>query len=151
MSSIAIITARGGSKRIPGKNLKIFCGKPIIQYSIEAAQKSGLFEEIMVSTNDPAIAELGKKLGVSVPFLRSETTSNDSASIPSALIEVLLNYKEIGREFDYACCIFPTAPFITSSMLNNTFNILIEPKVDTVFPITVFDYPIQRSLEMDEE
>ena len=112
-SIIAIITARGGSKRIPRKNIKDFLGKPIIQYSIEAAQGSGIFDEIMVSTEDKEIASLAIKLGAVVPFFRSENNSNDFATTADVLQEVLGQYKTVGKEFSYGCCIYPTAPFIT--------------------------------------
>ena len=110
--TIAIITARGGSKRIPKKNIKDFCGKPILQYSIEAALESGIFSEVMVSTDDEEIAKIAKEAGANVPFMRSEKTSNDYATTADVLLEVLEKYREMGQEFDYTCCIYPTAPFL---------------------------------------
>ena len=112
-SAIAIITARGGSKRIPRKNIKEFCGKPIIEYSIEAALESGVFDEVMVSTDDEEIAEVARKAGAKVPFMRSSLSAGDYASTDDVLMEVMLAYKEQGREFDALCCIYPTAPFVT--------------------------------------
>ena len=112
--SIAIITARGGSKRIPHKNIKEFCGKPIIAYSIEEAIKSHEFDVVMVSTDDEKIANIARQYGAEVPFLRSKKTSDDFATTKDVLLEVISNYKEIGKEFEYMCCIYPTAPFITS-------------------------------------
>ena len=107
MSAIAIITARGGSKRIPRKNIKDFLGKPIIAYSIEAALQSGVFDEVMVSTDDEEIAEIARKYGAKVPFLRSEATSNDFATTADVLKEVLAKYQELGKEFDNFCCFYP--------------------------------------------
>ena len=113
MKKIAIITARGGSKRIPKKNIKKFINKPIIAYSIEAAINSKVFDEVMVSTDSEEIAEIAKKYGATVPFLRSEETSNDYATTADVLKEVINRYKDSGKVFDVACCIYPTAPFIT--------------------------------------
>ena len=117
MAAVAIITARGGSKRIPRKNIKEFCGRPIIEYSIEAALRSGLFEEVMVSTEDPEIAEVAVKAGAKVPFMRSAQSAGDYASTDDVLTEVLEAYREQGREFDAFCCLYPTAPFVTADKL----------------------------------
>ena len=121
-SCIAIITARGGSKRIPRKNIKDFCGKPIIAYSIETALKSNLFTEVMVSTDDEEIAEISMKYGAIVPFLRSKKNSDDYSGTSDVLKEVLESYLLNGIKFSYACCIYPTAPFITVDLLRNSFN-----------------------------
>ncbi|MFZ1846654.1 MAG: pseudaminic acid cytidylyltransferase, partial [Saprospiraceae bacterium] len=110
MPRLAIIPARGGSKRIPRKNIKNFHGKPIIAYSIEAALKSGLFDEVMVSTDDVEIKNISLELGAKVPFLRSENTSNDTATTLEVIREVLESYKKEDRTFDEVCCIYPTAP-----------------------------------------
>ena len=115
MSKIAIITARGGSKRIPKKNIRDFCGKPIIAYSIEAAIKSGLFDEVMVSTDSEEIKEIAIKYGASVPFMRSESTSNDYATTADVIREVIAEYENLGKNFDTICCIYPTAPFVTAA------------------------------------
>ncbi len=117
MGNIAIITARGGSKRIPKKNIKEFLGKPIIAYSIEAALQSGIFEEVMVSTDSEEIAEIAKKYGASVPFLRSEKTSDDHATTADVISEVIEKYEEEGKHYDAFCCIYPTAPFVTAERL----------------------------------
>ena len=120
-SKVAIITARGGSKRIPKKNIKDFCGKPIISYSIEAALKSNLFAEVMVSTDDAEIAEIAKNYGATVPFMRSAKTSDDYATTADVLHEVLEEYSKRGKNFDYMCCIYPTAPFVTPEKLQRAF------------------------------
>ena len=122
MKSLAIITARGGSKRIPRKNIKEFCGRPIIIYSIEAALKSGAFDEVMVSTDDKEIARIAADAGASVPFFRSEDTSNDHAGTDAVIAEVLSCYRERGITFDRFCCIYPTAPFITPARLKEAMD-----------------------------
>lgn len=147
--NIAIIPARGGSKRIPRKNIKSFCGKPIIKYSIEAALKSGCFDEIMVSTDDNEIAEISKRFGAKVPFLRSPATSNDLAGLKDVIVEVLDMYKAINQPFERCCCILATAPFIKSSKLIEGLNILKAEGVSSVFPIVRYSYPIQRSLKIE--
>lgn len=143
---IAIITARGGSKRIPRKNIKDFLGKPIIAYSIEAALASNLFDEVMVSTDDEEIAQVARSFGASVPFLRSSSTSDDFATTAEVLREVLASYKAVGKEFTYACCIYPTAPFVNAEALTKAYTLLIDKALDSVFPIQRFSFPIQRAL-----
>ena len=112
--TLAIITARGGSKRIPRKNIKNFCGRPIIDYSIKAALNAGIFDEVMVSTDDKEIAEISKEAGAKVPFYRSVSTAGDYATTADVLKEVLLEYEKRGKTFDRFVCLYPTAPFITS-------------------------------------
>ena len=145
---LAIITARGGSKRIPRKNIRNFLGKPIIAYSIESAIKSGVFDEIMVSTDDDEIAEIAEKFGAKVPFKRSEATSNDTATTTDVIIEVLEEYKKHGQIFDYACCIYPTAPFIKPENLKTGLDKMIESKTEAAFPVVKYSYPVQRALEI---
>jgi N-acylneuraminate cytidylyltransferase len=146
MKKLAIITARGGSKRIPRKNIKPFLGKPIIAYSIEAALKSGLFDEVMVSTDDQEIAEIAKNYGAKVPFFRSETTSNDYATTVDVLLEVLETYEKRGEAFDVACCLYPTAPFITAERLREGLSLLEGSDCDVVLPVVAFSYPPKRGL-----
>jgi pseudaminic acid cytidylyltransferase len=146
MSQIAIITARGGSKRIPRKNIKDFCGKPILAYSIEAALQSGLFDTVMVSTDDKEIAEISKKYGAEVPFFRSEATSNDFATTNDVLLEVLDEYEKRGQHFDLAACIYPTAPFVTAEKLKKAFEELKASDADTLIPVVSFSYPPQRAM-----
>lgn len=142
---IAIITARGGSKRIPKKNIKDFCGKPIIAYSIEAAISSGLFDEVMVSTDSEEIAGIAKKYGASVPFMRSAETSNDYATTNDVLIEVFNEYKKRGQEFDIAVCIYPTAPFVTADKLKRAIDMVEKDGADAVTPVVQFSFPPQRA------
>jgi|TARA_B110000908_G_scaffold98239_1_gene115979 N-acylneuraminate cytidylyltransferase len=150
MANICIIPARGGSKRIPRKNIKEFLGKPIIAYSIQAAIDSNLFDEVMVSTDDPEIAEIAKKLGASVPFMRSSKNSNDFATTYDVIEEVILEYKKINQEFDTLCCLYSCAPFVTSKTLGLAHEKLVEKQFDSVFPIIAFSFPIQRALNRKE-
>lgn len=149
--AVAIITARGGSKRIPRKNIKEFCGKPIIAYSIEAALKSGVFDEVMVSTDDEEIAEIARQYGAKVPFMRSVETANDYATTAEVLCEVLKQYKAIGEKFDQACCIYPTAPFVTAKKLNVAMGVLRETEADSVMPVTAFSFPPMRGMYIRDE
>lgn len=149
MSSLAVITARGGSKRIPKKNIKEFCGKPILCYSIQAALDSGCFEEVMVSTDSEEIRRIAIEAGAKVPFLRSEQTSNDYATTAQVLEEVLGEYEKRGRNFDAVCCIYPTAPFVTAAKLQNAMGKLQETGADTVSPVVRFSYPPQRGFVVE--
>ncbi|MBO6178685.1 MAG: pseudaminic acid cytidylyltransferase [Selenomonadaceae bacterium] len=149
MSKIAIITARGGSKRIPKKNIKEFCGKPIIAYSIEAALKSELFDEVMVSTDDEEIANVARKYGANVPFMRSEKNSDDFATTADVLKEVIAEYKKRGQSFEYMCCIYPTAPFVTAKCLRESFDCMIEKNGNALNPVVRFSYPPQRSMVIE--
>lgn len=146
---LAIITARGGSKRIPRKNIKEFCGKPILCYSIEAAKKANVFDEIMVSTEDAEIAQVAKKAGASVPFFRSADTSGDYASTDDVIMEVLKSYQKINQEFDAFCCIYPTAPFLSGERLRSAMELLAE--ADSVMPVVPFSYPPQRGLVINQK
>lgn len=143
MKSIAIITARGGSKRIPKKNIKEFCGKPIIVYSIEAAISANIFDEVMVSTDSEEIKAIAEKCGAAVPFLRSEAASNDFATTADVIEEVINSYKSIGRSFDSFACIYPTAPFVTGKKLAEAANLLNE--ADAVLSVVRFSFPPQRA------
>lgn len=146
MKKIAIITARGGSKRIPRKNIKDFCGKPILAYSIEAAVESKLFDTVMVSTDDEEIAAIAKQYGAEIPFYRSEKTSNDFATTNDVLLEVLEEYEKRGMHFDLACCIYPTAPFVNAKKLQEAEQMLLQSDADTLIPVISFSYPPQRAM-----
>lgn len=148
--NLCIIPARGGSKRIPRKNIKDFLGKPIIAYSIETAIESKLFDEVMVSTDDQEIAKISEKYGAKFPFFRSEENSNDFATTFKVIEEVIENYKSKGLSFDKICCIYPCAPFVSAEKLRNAYEILIENNFDSVFPIMEFSFPIQRSLKLSQ-
>ena len=148
--TLAIITARGGSKRIPRKNIKEFCGKPIMAYSIEAAKQADVFDEIMVSTDDEEIAEVGRKFGAVVPFFRSRKTSDDFATTADVLMEVLSEYEKMGKKFTHICCIYPTAPFVTAQNLKQAMELLTEKQADSVMPVVKFSFPPQRSVVVGE-
>jgi len=151
MSNLAIIPARGGSKRIPRKNIKDFLGKPIIAYSIEAALKSDIFEEIMVSTDDTNIAEIALKYGAKVPFLRSKRNSDDKATTVAVIHEVLNNYKKTKeKEFQFACCIYPTSPLMKVRHIKEGYEKIKKEDYISVFPIVIFNYPIWRGLNIDK-
>ncbi len=150
MSTLAIIPARGGSKRIPRKNIKDFLGKPIIAYSIEVALRSGLFDEVMVSTDDEEIAQIAKQYGASVPFYRSAETANDYATTVDVLLEVIETYKQQGKVFDTICCLYSTAPFVTSDRLKEAYSKLSD-NIDACFTMVEYSYPIQRSLRINED
>lgn len=143
---IAIITARGGSKRIPKKNIKKFCGKPIIEYSIDAALESGIFDDVMVSTDDEEIAQIAKTAGASVPFMRSEQTSSDFATTEDVLLEVLEKYRKIEKTYEYTCCIYPTAPFITKDKLKYAYDKIKKEQGSQLIPIVAYSFPPQRGV-----
>ncbi|WP_130837363.1 pseudaminic acid cytidylyltransferase [Lachnoclostridium sp. Marseille-P6806] len=148
MSSLAMITARGGSKRIPRKNIQEFCGKPILLYSIEAALCSGVFDEVMVSTDNAEIAALARRSGAAVPFLRSEKTAGDYASTDEVIAEVLDRYAQEGRRFDRFACLYPTAPFLTPARLREAMALL--DAHESVMPVVAYSYPPQRSVVIRE-
>ena len=149
MKALAIITARRGSKRIPRKNIKEFCSKPIIAYSIEAALQSGCFTTVMCSTDDEEIAAIAKQYGAEVPFYRSPETSNDYATTADVLKEVIAEYEKRGITFDYFCCLYPTAPFVSPEKIRSGYDMMIEKNADGAMPVVQFSYPIQRALKID--
>lgn len=149
-SSVCIITARGGSKRIPRKNVREFCGKPMLAYSVETAVASGIFDVVMVSTDDDEIADVARKYGAEVPFMRSEATSNDYATTSDVLREVLSDYGKCGAEFDTMCCLYPTAPFVQVSELKEA-SAMIEAGASSVIPVTSFDFPPLRGFRVGED
>ncbi len=151
MKNICIIPARGGSKRIPRKNIRDFLGKPIIAYSIEAALNSELFDEVMVSTDDPEIAKIAIKYGAKVPFLRSAATASDFATTADVLNEVLVKYEELGQQFDYMCCFYATAPLVQSEDVINAYKHIKSGDYKQVYSIVPFSYPIWRCLDVFED
>lgn len=147
MSNLCIIPARGGSKRIPRKNIKNFFGKPIISYSIESAILSGIFDEVMVSTDDDEIKSISMEYGANVPFMRSDKSSNDFATTFDVIEEVVLNYKEQGINYEYVCCIYPCTPLLSINTLKESFNHLISGDFTSVFPVVKYSNPIKRALK----
>lgn len=151
MRKLAIITARGGSKRIPRKNIRDFMGQPIIAYAIKTAIEAGLFDEVMVSTDDEEIASVARTYGAVVPFMRSDRNSNDFATTSEVLIEVLETYRNKGIDFTYACCIYPCTPLLTGATLQQAFEKLQKEAYTCIMPIMKYGYPIWRSLQMNEQ
>ena len=151
MKCLAIIPARGGSKRIPRKNIKNFLGAPILAYTVRAALDAGCFDEVMVSTDDVEIAEIAQKAGALVPFLRTAETAGDLPGLADVVAEVLAAYFSKGIEYDYCCCLLPTAPFLTANRLKQGLVTLVNSKVDAVLSVVRFDYPIQRALVIRDE
>jgi len=148
MSKIAIITARGNSKRIPKKNIKSFCGKPIIAYSIQAALDSGIFDTVMVSTDSFEIKSIAEKYGAEVPFMRSSKNSDDYATTADVLLEVINWYEINGKYYDYGCCVYPTAPLITSEKIKEAMETLEEERADSVIPVVRYSFPPQRGMKI---
>lgn len=150
MSVIAIITARGGSKRIPKKNIKDFYGKPMLAYAIEAAKGAGIFDEIMVSTDSVEIAEVAKKYGASVPFMRSEKTSNDFATTYDVLEEVISEYKKNGKNYEKLCCIYPCVPFLTSETLKKSYELFSTNDFEALQPVCSYPSPIEWAMRLKD-
>jgi pseudaminic acid cytidylyltransferase len=147
--NIAIITARGGSKRIPRKNLRAFCGRPILSYSIAAARRAHCFDEVMVSTDDAEIAVSAKAQGAHVPFMRSAQASSDDATTASVVSEVLSAYAARGQTFDAACCIYATAPLISAEILEKGFDMMCaDPTMTGLVPVVRFSFPPQRAFRL---
>ena len=151
MNNIAIITARGGSKRIPRKNIKIFSGKPMIAYAIQAALDSEMFETVMVSTDDEEISSISQKYGASVPFLRSKKNSDDMALTKDVILEVLAEYKKRNIEFENFCCIYPCVPFLTGTILKDAYTKFVASGAEALMPVVRFSYPIQRALKINSD
>jgi len=151
MKSIAIIPARGASKRIPKKNIRLFCGQPVISYPIKTAISSEIFDEVMVSTDNKEIAKIAIEYGAKIPFFRSKKNSDDYSGTDDVLKEVLDYYISIGEKYDIACCIYPVNPFISKDKLTEGFEKLIKNNFDCVFSAVKYSYPIQRSFRIDNE
>lgn len=151
MKNLCIIPARGGSKRIPRKNVKPFLGKPMLAYSIEVALQTGLFDEVMVSTDDEEIAEVARQYGAKVPFMRSAETANDYATTADVLKEVIAKYRGLGQEFDNFCCLYATAPLVQSQDIMTAFERLQQSDFTCVYPVVQFSYPIWRCLDFAED
>lgn len=150
MTNIAVIPARGGSKRIPRKNIRMFHGRPLISYSIEAAIKSNCFDKIIVSTDDEEIAEVSLSFGAEVPFLRSKELSNDFAGTTPVIQDTILQLDD--SDIEYVCCIYATAPMLSEKDIRIGLNtIKLKEEFDYAFSVTTYDFPIQRSLSLNQE
>jgi len=146
---IAIIPARGGSKRIPRKNIRLFDGLPIIHYPISACLAAKCFDEVMVSTDDDEIAEIALNAGANVPFRRSAKNSDDQSTTADVLLEVLEKYRAAGKDLEIGCCVYPVAALVTSERLQEGLNILTEnPELNGVVPVLRYGYPIQRAVRI---
>lgn len=147
---VAIIPARGGSKRIPRKNIKLFFGLPIIAYSIKAAQESNLFDRIIVSTDDPEIAQISKRYGAEIPFLRPAKLSDDFTTTGEVISHAIEELQKEGEKIDLVCCIYATAPFIQIRDLKESYQLLVNNDADFAFSATSFPFPIQRAIKLNE-
>jgi len=145
---VAIIPARGGSKRIPNKNIKEFCGKPIIAWSIEAALKSQCFDSLLVSTDNSQIAEVAVQYGASVPFLRPERLADDHTPTQPVIEHAIKWINEHNNPVDYACCIYPTAPFLSADDLQKGWETIRSGYYNYAFSITSYAFPIQRAIKI---
>ena len=149
MSIIAIITARGGSKRIPRKNIKEFMGKPMIAYAIEAALNSKIFDEVMVSTEDSEIAEIAQKYGANVPFLRSQRTADDYATTFDVIDEVVTEYNNRGKTYSNLCCIYPCVPFLKSKTLVEAYKKFLD--FDALIPVCKYPVPVEWAMRIEND
>ncbi|MCD4832085.1 MAG: pseudaminic acid cytidylyltransferase [Anaerohalosphaeraceae bacterium] len=148
--NIAVIPARGGSSRIPKKNIKDFAGKPIIAYSIEAAVDSGLFDEVIVSTDSDEIAQISRNFGASVPFMRPAELSDNSVNVADVIKHAIAWFENQGRQVSNSCCIVATAPFIKSKYIVDGFNLMQEHCVDTVMSVAKYPHPVFRAFRKDD-
>jgi len=146
---IAIITARGGSKRILKKNIKEFFGKPMISYAINACMEAGIFSEIMVSTDDNKISEISKNYGANIPFMRSAKTADDFATTYDVLEEVMNEYKKKGKEYNYVCCLYPCVPFLSGKTLQHAYDQLVASENDALQPVCRFSVPIEWAMKIE--
>jgi N-acylneuraminate cytidylyltransferase len=145
---VAIIPARGGSKRIPRKNIKVFCGKPMIVYSIEAALASGCFDKVIISTDDSEIATLARQCGASVPFLRPGALSDDYTGTVPVIRHAIEQLKAEGEVLTHVCCIYATAPFVNATDIERGLVSMADEAVDYAFSVTSYPFPIQRAVRV---
>ena len=150
MNNLCIIPARGGSKRIPKKNIKLFNGQPIISYSIQEALKTKLFDSVIVSTDDEEIASIAKSFGAEVPFLRSPETSNDYATTLDVLKEVVSNLNDYSKAYKNVCCLYPCTPLVTADILLKSYDKFISEDMDTLLTTQEYRHPIQRALALKD-
>lgn len=148
---VAIIPARGGSKRIPGKNIKSFCGKPMIAWSIEAALQSGCFDQVLVSTDSQEIAGCAQSYGAVVPFIRPADLSGDHTTTIPVIQHAIRFLQQQGLPVQHACCLYATAPFVRADDLQRALEKLEKTEVDYVFSATTFPFPIQRAIRLNQE
>jgi pseudaminic acid cytidylyltransferase len=146
---LAVIPARGGSKRIPRKNIRAFCGKPIIAWPIEAALQSSCFDAVVVSTDDPEIADTARLSGAQVPFLRPAELSDDMTGTMAVVRHAIEWFVQAGQVPEHVCCIYATAPFLRPQDLSRGLTVLRERSADYALAVTSFAFPIQRALRLE--
>jgi N-acylneuraminate cytidylyltransferase len=149
--NVALIPARGGSKRIPRKNIKSFCGRPIMGWSISAARESGCFDHIVVSTDDEEIAQVAISEGAEAPFCRPPTLSDDHTPTRPVVLHAIGELERIYGKLDYVCCIYPTAPLMSSSDIVSGYKVLIESEASFAFSVATFPYPVERALTLNDK
>ena len=149
--NIAVIPARGGSKRIPRKNIKLFCGKPMIAWSIETALNSECFEQVIVSTDDEEIASIARNYGADVPFVRPISMADDHIGIGQVIAHAVEWVQNQGLTPDYFCCIFATAPFIQATDIQSGLKLISKKHCDYVISVTSFAFPIQRASKIEAD
>ena len=148
---IAIIPARGGSKRIPRKNIKTFCGKPMIAWSIEAALTSGCFDKVVVSTDDEEIAAVAKQWGADVPFMRPAALSDDYTGTLPVIAHAIQWFNDNVAHVDFACCLYATAPFVQADDLQRGLGTLVDTDAEYAFSVTSYPFPIQRAIKVTSD
>lgn len=151
LSRVVVIPARGGSKRIPGKNTREFCGAPIIKWSIDAARASGLFDRVLVSTDDPVIAEMARGFGAEAPFLRPKKLSDDFIGTGPVVAHAIQWLRSSGEDPDPVCCLYATAPFVTGADLITGLELLEREEAEFALSVTTFPFPVQRALRVRED
>ncbi|WP_028300834.1 pseudaminic acid cytidylyltransferase [Oceanospirillum beijerinckii] len=147
--NLCVIPARGGSKRIPGKNIREFCGKPMIAWSIERAIESGAFDKIIVSTDSSEIAEVAKSYGAEVPFIRPEELADDFTDTLPVIKHAITAMADLGLNYKYVCCLYATAPFVLVNDLKKGLGCLMNKPIDYAFSVTSYAFPIQRALKVN--
>ena len=147
--NIAVIPARGGSKRIPRKNVRPFCGKPMIEWPIAAVRQSGCFESVIVSTDDDEIAEVARRAGAEVPFMRPARLANDQTGTAEVVRHAISSHADKGRMPELVCCIYATAAFVTGADLRRGRDLLLEQGADFAFSVCRYGPPVQRALRVD--
>lgn len=147
--AIAIIPARGGSKRIPRKNIRPFLGKPIMAWAIDVARESRLFDHVVVSTDDDEVAEVAQRHGAEVPFRRPAELATDEASTDAMLVQAIGDCQRVYGPFSTGCCVYPTSPFITHAELERGLSLLREHRATSAFPVVKYDFPIQQAFVLD--
>jgi N-acylneuraminate cytidylyltransferase len=145
---IAVIPARGGSKRIPRKNIRAFCGKPIIAYSIAAAQQTGLFDQVVVSTDDEEIAAVARSFGAATPFIRPKEIADDFTGTNAVVKHAITWFGERANDVAHACCIYATAPLVQAHFIEEGFTALTRSDATFAFSVTSYAFPIQRALRI---